>query len=109
MNYFVEGIQGSGKSTLVQRLENKYPQYRTYKEGEYTPIELAWCAYVDSDTYEEILKKFPEMEEAVKQNTIREDEHLIITYTKIRTENVQFYQELEKYEIYNGNRDKEEF
>lgn len=72
MNYFVEGIQGSGKSTLVQRLENKYPQYRTYKEGEYTPIELAWCAYVDSDTYEEILKKFPEMEEAVKQNTIRE-------------------------------------
>ena len=28
MNYFVEGLQGSGKSTLVRKLSEKNPEYR---------------------------------------------------------------------------------
>jgi thymidylate kinase len=27
MNYFVEGLQGSGKSTLVKKLSEKYSDY----------------------------------------------------------------------------------
>ena len=30
MNYFVEGLQGSGKSTLVQKLSDKAPWFRSF-------------------------------------------------------------------------------
>ena len=58
MNYFVEGLQGSGKSTLVKRLSEKHPNYTAIHEGDYSPVELAWCAYVDRETYKQILEKY---------------------------------------------------
>ena len=51
MNYFIEGLQGSGKSTLVRRLAEKKAGYAVVREGDYSPVELAWCAYVDEDKY----------------------------------------------------------
>jgi len=27
LNYFVEGLQGSGKNTMVQKLSEKYPEF----------------------------------------------------------------------------------
>ena len=59
MNYLVEGLQGSGKSTLVGKLQEKYPGYTVYREGDYSPIELAWCALVSKEKYEEILEISP--------------------------------------------------
>ena len=55
MNYFVEGLQGSGKSTLVQKLSQLNPGYTAVREGEYSPVELSWCAYVDAGQYDRIL------------------------------------------------------
>ena len=49
MNYFIEGLQGSGKSTLVEKLSKKYPACTAFREGDYSPIELAWCAYVTKE------------------------------------------------------------
>ncbi len=54
MNYFVEGLQGSGKSTLVGRLSEKYADYKVYREGDYNPTELAWCSYVSKEKYDEL-------------------------------------------------------
>ena len=48
MNFFVEGLQGSGKSTLVQKLADMNPGYTAVREGEYSPVELSWCAYPKS-------------------------------------------------------------
>lgn len=59
MNYFVEGLQGSGKSTMVQRLSGELPEYKVYREGDYSPVELAWCAYVTEEKYREILDRYP--------------------------------------------------
>ncbi len=103
MNYFIEGLQGAGKSTLVQQLSNKYPELKVFREGDYSPVELAWCAYVTESQYEEILKKYPDIEDEIKSNTFPENDRKIICYTQIRTDNSAFYKELEKYEIYNGN------
>ena len=61
MNYFVEGLQGSGKSTFVRRLSEKYHDYKAVCEGDYSPVELAWCAYVDKKTYAGILDKYSEV------------------------------------------------
>ena len=45
MTYLVEGIQGSGKSTLVKFLSEKCHDHEVLEEGDYSPIELAWWFY----------------------------------------------------------------
>ena len=102
MNFLVEGLQGSGKSTLVNRLAALYPACSAYREGDYSPIELAWCAYVDGAQYRAILEKYPELREQIERKTVREGERFIVCCTKIRTDNRGFYRDLEQYEIYNG-------
>lgn len=103
MNYFVEGLQGSGKSTLVRKLSEKYPDYKAICEGEYSPVELAWCAYVDKETFEEILAKYDSIRDEIIEKSFEEDEHMVICYTKIITDIPGFHKDLEQYEIYNGN------
>lgn len=102
MNYFVEGLQGSGKSTFVEKLFEKHPECTLIREGDYSPIELAWCAYLNGKQYEEILEKYPDLNSQIKKKTYCEDDHRIVCYTKIRSENRDFYRDLEQYEIYNG-------
>lgn len=109
MNYFVEGLQGSGKSTLVRKLAKKYPGYKAKCEGDYSPIELAWCAYVDKKTYSGILEKYSDIRSEIEEKSFAEDDHRIICYTKIITDIPGFHKDLEKYEIYNGNLDSEHF
>ncbi len=109
MNYFVEGLQGSGKSTLVRRLSDKYPDHTAVCEGDYSPVELAWCAYVDKAKYNEILEKYSDIRDEIAKKSYEEDDHMIICYTKIITDIPGFHKDLEKYEIYNGNLDPESF
>ena len=103
MNYFVEGLQGSGKSTLVRRLSEKYPDYKVICEGDYSPVELAWCAYVDKDTYNGILEKYDGIKNEIVEKSFEEGDHMIICYTRILTDIPGFHKDLEQYEIYNGN------
>lgn len=42
-NIFVEGIQGSGKSTLVNKVSKADSKLQVCREGDYSPIDLA-CA-----------------------------------------------------------------
>ena len=109
MNWFVEGLQGSGKSTLARKIAEKEPSYTLIQEGDYSPVELAWCACLNEEQYQKILKKYPEMREAIEEKTYAEGEKKIVCYTKIRTENHGFYQDLEQYEIYNNRVSREAF
>lgn len=59
MNYFVEGLQGAGKSTLVQRLSERLKKHQVFREGDYSPVELTWCAYVTEGQYQDILEGVP--------------------------------------------------
>lgn len=102
MNYFVEGLQGSGKSTLVQRLSQMDPGLTAVREGEYSPVELSWCAYVDEDRYHGILAKYPRLRERIEEKTCLEGRRRVICYTKIAAEDRDFYRDLERDEIYNG-------
>ncbi len=109
MNYFAEGLQGSGKSTLVTRLSELCSGSRVFREGDYCPTELAWCAYTDEQQYCSIRAKYPELAAEIEANTYSEHNRKIICYTKIRTENTAFYKDLEQYEIYNGRLPQEDF
>lgn len=108
-NYFIEGLQGSGKSTTVNRLSKQLPEYKVFREGDYSPVELAWCAYVTKSQYQDILKRYPSLENEIVTKTIAEGEHRIICYTQILTDVEGFHKDLEQYEIYNGNLDKDSF
>ncbi len=109
VNYFVEGLQGSGKSTLVKKLSDKHPDHRAYHEGDYSPVELAWCAYTSRDIYSAILKKYPEIKNEIILKSHEEDEHVIICYTQILTDIPGFHKDLEQYEIYNNRISREDF
>ena len=109
MNYFVEGLQGSGKSTLARKIAKKRPEFVLKEEGDYSPVELAWCAYVDAETYRGILQKYPTIRSRIEEKTYAEGDKRIICYTKIKTDVPGFYRDLEQYEIYNGRRPFSEF
>ena len=109
MNYFIEGLQGSGKSTLMKKLSAKYPDHRAVYEGDYSPVELAWCAWVSRDKFREILDKYQAIRQDIEAESHAEEDGMVICYTKVRTDIPGFYQDLEQYEIYNGRMDFEEW
>ncbi len=109
VNYFIEGLQGAGKSTFVQKLSEALKDYKVFWEGDYSPVELAWCAYVTEDQYTDILNSYSEIQADIKGKTFAEEDHRIICYTQILTDIPGFHKELEKYEIYNGNYERETF
>jgi len=119
MNYFVEGIQGAGKSTLTGRLAELFPEYQVFHEGDHNPVELAWCAYMTKEQYEKILLKYVAIAEEIKANTLMEAEPIkengnderryVLTYTRIITDIPGFHKDMEQYEIYNGRVSRKDF
>ena len=108
-NYFVEGLQGSGKSTLAGKLAEKYPDHRALAEGDYSPVELSWCAYMRRAEYEKALEAFPALGAEIRQNSHPEADRVVVCYTKIRTDCQDFYKAMEEYEIYNNRVPLEDF
>lgn len=109
MNYFVEGLQGSGKSTLVRKLSEKHPECKTVMEGDCSPVELAWCARMSEDQYIEILKRWKDLSDQIETKSHKEGDYRIVCYTQVRSKNPDFYRQLEKYEIYNGRTTFEQY
>lgn len=108
-NVFVEGLQGMGKSMLLQKLSEKYPTYQVCREGDYCPVELAWCSYLTEQEYYQILDKFLSIKEEIKKWTVKEEDNYIVMYTRIITDEPGFHKYMEQYEIYNGRKSLAEF
>ena len=106
---FVEGLQGAGKTTFVNRLSEKLSDFKVFREGDHSPVELAWCAYVTEQQYQDVLAKYPSLRTEIAEKTLTERTHKIICYSQILTDIPGFHKDLEGYEIYNGNWDKESF
>lgn len=75
-------MQGAGKSTLVNRPAVKYPEKKVCREGDYTPVDLAWCAYVDETTYQDIPARFPSLSEEMAKCAVLEGE-ILAFYRKV--------------------------
>mgnify|MGYP000047856466 CR=1 FL=1 len=70
-NIFVEGIQGSGKSMLINNIVKFNPELHVCREGDYSPIELAWCALMSKKEYEAVLQKYNSIRDEIIKNTYR--------------------------------------
>ena len=109
MNYFVEGLQGSGKSTLVRKLNEKHHGCTAVMEGDYSPVELAWCARLSAAQYSEVLEQWNALQDQIRRKSQKEGNYWIVCYTQVKSENRSFYQQLENHEIYNGRTSFEEY
>lgn len=107
-NLYIEGVQGMGKSTLLNSLSAAMPEYRICREGDYSPIDLAWCTWMTKEEYETVLKCYESIQDEIKKNTVQDGEHFVVSYTKIITNIPNFHKELEKFEIYNGRKTLQE-
>lgn len=94
---FVEGIQGAGKTTFVNNLSEQLGDFKVFREGDYSPVELAWCAYVTEEEYQDVLAKYPSLHAEIAENTMTEENYKIICYTQILTDMPGFHKDLEKY------------
>ncbi len=108
-NIFIEGIQGTGKTTLLRLLGQQLPDYHVYWEGDYCPVELAWCTYMTKAEYQQALMDFSDLIEEIKKRTTMEGDHYIIEYTRILAERRDFYEYMERYELYNGRKPLDEY
>lgn len=114
LNIFIEGIPGSGKTTLLNSLAAEIPGteklrgYAAYREGELSPIELAWCSLTTEAQYDGAKKAFPELAGEIDGSTVMWDGRYVTAYTKLRW-TPEFYGYMEKYEIYGGRRSAAEF
>ena len=106
---FIEGLQGNGKTTLLRRLSQKFPEYKAYYEGDISPAELAWCSYMTAEQYEKALQKYPHVEQEIKQYMKQEGDRYIVAYTRILADMREFYEWMESFEIYNGRVPFEQF
>lgn len=104
INIWIEGLQGSGKSTLLQELVTMNSQLKVCREGDYSPVELAWCTWMDKEQYEAVLARYEAISEEIKQYTVQEGDRYIVMYTRILTDIPGFHRDLEQYEIYNGRK-----
>lgn len=107
-NIFIEGIQGMGKSTLVNAILAEIPGYHVCREGDYSPVELAWCTWMSEEEYQQVLSRYEPLREEIIKSTVREGSHYIVTYTKILTDIPGFHKDLENFEIYNGRKTLQE-
>lgn len=102
----VEGIPGSGKSTISQKIANyfreKGKEVNLFNEGQAHPADLAWSAFVPLSYLDNLMIKYSELECEIRKNMHIEGDHAIIAYTQVKTENSGFYKELANYEAYDN-------
>ncbi|MCI8523425.1 MAG: hypothetical protein HFI62_09520 [Lachnospiraceae bacterium] len=103
-NIWIEGLQGMGKSTLLERISSRIPALHVCREGDYSPVELAWCTWMTEGEYRQMLERYGPIREEVIKHTVREESYYIVTYTRILTEIPGFHKYLGEYEIYNGRK-----
>jgi hypothetical protein len=104
----VEGIPGSGKTTISKKIKNylvnKGLDAVLYNEGDVHPADMAWNALLNKEEFNKIINENKGHEHVIKENSIFEDDYVVLAYTKLgfrRREN-KLMNFLEEHEVYDG-------
>jgi len=104
----VEGIPGSGKSTISKKIHdylvNRGLDAVLYNEGDLHPADMAWNAVLSKEEYNNVIKENEEYENILKENSIFEEDYVIVAYTKLglHKDKNQLMKMFEAHEIYDG-------
>ena len=74
-NIFIEGLPGAGKSTVLNQMWREDRELKVFREGDLSPVELIWCSYMDEESWQQTLNKFPELESEIRAKSMQEDDH----------------------------------
>ena len=109
----VEGIPGSGKTTIANRISAHYRSIGisaiTYSEGEAHPADLGWIACIPLDRYDELLARYPQFAEDIRANVQIEQGYAMVAHLWIKDKTKAFHDEMEGYEVYDGKVEWEVF
>ena len=109
----VEGIPGSGKTTVARKiaksLRARGKNVQLYVEGDLHPADMAWCACLTQEEYKEVCQQYPEYKKAFEENKSQWHEYVILAYTKIVGLSEQLFHYFEQKEIYDGRSSNELF
>jgi len=102
-----EGIPGSGKTTFSKRIK-KYLNHKGYQpiifhEGDIHPIDLAWCSYMDEETFQVCLDKYEHLQDQIMDLTEKKGDYYVTAYTRIKVndkKDLGVYEDFSKHEIY---------
>lgn len=111
----IEGIPGSGKTTLARKLnsllKNEGIDVEMFEEGQLHPVDLAWCSYLTIEEFEQLLEQYPSQKAKLLASAQQEGAHVVIAYTKLG-----FYPDenplmtyLTSKEVYQGKVSKDDF
>lgn len=102
----VEGIPGSGKSTIAQKIADHFANrgvpVSLFNEGHAHPADLAWNACVPLGSLDGLLTKYHDIESEIRRNMTLEGEYAVIAYAQVKTSDRGFYNDLAEYEIYDA-------
>ncbi|AZN38322.1 adenylyl-sulfate kinase [Paenibacillus albus] len=84
----VEGLCGTGKSTLAERLHRYLQQQgissHFYDEGaKGHPVSLNWHAFFREEEYAELLERYPSVAEEIRSRAISGDHNYLIPYRDV--------------------------
>jgi Cdc6-like AAA superfamily ATPase len=109
----VEGLPGSGKTTLAKRIHQRLSGFsedvQIFIEGDLHPADMAWSACLTANQYKELCAKYPNYVKAFEINKSIWDDYVILAYTKIENLNQELYDFFESQEVYDGRVTKELF
>ncbi len=111
----VEGLPGSGKSTISKRiasyLQDRGIDAKCYNEGDAHPADFAWCAYLSKKNYDALRNEFPQYAKELEKHATMSSDHVIIPYLnlKLNEDGRALREKLEHYEIYSGKLSSEDF
>lgn len=110
----IEGIPGSGKTTMAEKvkefLERRGQSVKLFQEGELHPADLAWLSVIPLEKFNEI-RQHPLFEGRLKGNYSLEDGHAILAYTQLRLpdEGREWMEYFDQHEVYDQRVPFEEF
>lgn len=111
----VEGIPGSGKSTISSKIANylkeKGVNAKLFNEGDSHPADMAWNAYILMDEYKDLLKNNAKHESEIKKNSVLEEDYALVAYTKLNfgPEDKELAKFFESHEVSDGRSSLELF
>jgi deoxyadenosine/deoxycytidine kinase len=108
----IEGIPGSGKTTLAAKTADYLASKKKtlfYEEGASHPADLAWCACIPKVRFNEVINQFPDYEKKIVEHMYQEGDYFVVPYTRFTIEDAEFYQCMESFEVYDNRVSPEVF
>lgn len=83
----IEGIPGSGKTTISKKIYDFYQaknlKVKLYQEGDLHPTDLAWCSILTHKQYNDFINGYPEKESLLKTHSKPFEDQYIVAFTKL--------------------------